>query len=182
MASVKQYDNINLKKINILKPEKINNSYFGFMNYDENKEPIYIQTPKLKSNINAVDILDSKNPHLDVTISLNDINFYDLLVKIDDTIVTMTHKNSENWFSKELPLNVIDAMPWMPEKTNDANVPANKPIQTEPDVAATAAARKADTSIFPSKPISKIPALSLNSPARAAKINGVASLTLESRI
>ena len=50
MASVKQYDNINLKKINILKPEKINNSYFGFMNYDENKEPSYIQTHKLKSN------------------------------------------------------------------------------------------------------------------------------------
>ena len=56
------------------------------MNYDENKEPIYIQTPKLKSNINAVDILDSKNPQLDVTISLNDIKFYDLLVNIDDTI------------------------------------------------------------------------------------------------
>ena len=30
------------------------------MNYDDNKEPIYIQTPKLKSNINVVDILDSK--------------------------------------------------------------------------------------------------------------------------
>ena len=31
-------------------------------------------------------------------------------MKIDDTIVTMTHKNSENWFSKELTLNVIDEM------------------------------------------------------------------------
>ena len=110
MASVKQYDNIDLKKINILKPEKINNSYFGFMNYDDNKEPIYIQTPKLKSNINVVDILDSKNPHLDVTISLNDIKFYDLLVNIDDTILTKTLENSENWFSKILPLNVIDEM------------------------------------------------------------------------
>lgn len=110
MASVKQYDNIDLKKMNILKPEKINNSYFGYINYDENKEPMYIQTPKLKCNVNVVDILENKTPQLDVTISLKDINFFDLLVNIDDTIVTRTHENSENWFSKELPLNVIDEM------------------------------------------------------------------------
>ena len=34
-------------------------------------------------------------------------------MKIDDTIVTMTHKNSENWFSKELPLNVIDEIEYV---------------------------------------------------------------------
>ena len=110
MASVKTYDCIDVNKFNYTKPEKFNNSYFGSMSYDENLEPIYIQTPKLKCKTNTKEILQSKNPYLEVIIPKNRLDFYDLILSIDDKNVKTTFNRSEEWFNKELPMEAIDEM------------------------------------------------------------------------
>ncbi len=53
-------------------------------------------------------------------------------------------------------------------------MPANRPIQTDPVIAAKAADTNAAARSLPSRPISKIPARSENSPARQTNNSGVA--------
>jgi len=90
MSSVNYYENINISNINYNKPEKINNSYFGKINYGKNEEPIYIQTPKLRCNNSAKESLNSKTPYLDLSISKKNINFYELFTNIDSNIIKKT--------------------------------------------------------------------------------------------
>ena len=110
MASVKNYDSIDVNNFNYTKPEKYNNSYFGSMSYGDNTEPIYIQTPKLKCKTNIKDILSIKTPYLEVIIPKNRLDFYDLFINIDDKNVKTTFNRSEEWFNKELPMEAIDEM------------------------------------------------------------------------
>ena len=100
MASVKTYDSIQVDKFNFKKLKKYNNSYFGPLSYDTNTEPIYIQTPKLRCKTNIKNILDNKNPYLEVIIPKNRLDFYDLFLNIDDKNVKTTFDKSEEWFGK----------------------------------------------------------------------------------
>mgnify|MGYP003324903888 CR=1 FL=1 len=59
----------------------------------------------------------------------------------------------------------------------EVNMPANKPMRADPDTNAAAPAANAEASIFPSRPISNIPALSEKSPARQANKSGMLYLT-----
>ena len=110
MTSVKTYESIQVDKFNYNKPTKYNNSYFGPLSYDENTEPIYIQTPKLKCKTNLKDIIEQKNPYLEVTIPKNRLDFYDLCLSIDDKNVKTTFEKSEDWFGKDLPMEAIEGM------------------------------------------------------------------------
>ena len=109
-TSVKNYDTIDVEKFNFTKPGKYNNSYFGAMSYGDNKEPIYIQTPKLRCKINVKDILENKQPYLEVIVPKHKLDFYDLFINIDDKHIKKTFISSEEWFGKELPLEAIDEM------------------------------------------------------------------------
>ena len=71
-----------------------------------------------------------------------------------------------------LPRASIDAKPWARAKASEAAVPAASPTQALPLASAVAADAKAAASIFPSRPMSKMPARSDQSPARQAKISG----------
>lgn len=109
-SSVKVYDTLDTKDFNYTKPEKFNNSYFGSMSYGCNCEPIYIQTPKLISKTNVKEIIENKTPYLEVIIPKNRLDFYDLFINIDDKNIKNTFSKSEEWFNKELPMEVIDEM------------------------------------------------------------------------
>ena len=82
-----------------------------------------------------------------------------------------------SWF----PLKVMEASPCRSENSMEAEIPKNSPTHTEPDTEAVAAEKNAAINIFPSNPISNIPALSLNRPARLQNSKGTASLRAESR-
>lgn len=110
MTSVNYFENVNISNFNYKKPEKVNNSYFGSMNYGKNSEPIYIQTPKLKCNCNIKEILTNKVPYLNTIVSKKNITLYDLFRNIDSNIIKTTFDNSNNWFGKELPYEIIDDM------------------------------------------------------------------------
>ena len=72
------------------------------------------------------------------------------------------------------PRSVIDASPCSNDNIIDAKIPANRPSQTDPVIAANAAETKAAAKSFPSRPISKIPARSENKPAKHTNNKGVA--------
>ena len=108
--SILKYDNIDISKINYSKPEKIGPSYFASMSYGDNLKPLLIQTGKLKC-LNAIkEIKDKKNPSLEVEIPKGKFDMYDLFLSLDDQNIKTTVKNAEEWFKKDLPLEVIDDM------------------------------------------------------------------------
>tara|TARA_B100000902_G_scaffold384231_1_gene424121 strand:- start:739 stop:1428 length:690 start_codon:yes stop_codon:yes gene_type:complete len=55
-------------------------------------------------------IKDKKNPMIDVEITDGNFDLYDFFLSIDDLNIKKTYQNSEEWFTKELPLEAIDEM------------------------------------------------------------------------
>ena len=108
--SILKYDNIDISKINYSKPEKIGPSYFASMSYGDNLKPLLIQTGKLKCLNGIKEMKDKKNPYLEVEIPKGKFDMYDFFLSLDDQNIKTTVKNAEEWFKKDLPLEVIDDM------------------------------------------------------------------------
>ena len=82
--SILKYDNIDISKVNYLKPEKIGPSYFASISYGDNLKPFLIQTPKLKCLTSIEDMKDKKNKYLEVEIPKGKFDMYDLFLSLDD--------------------------------------------------------------------------------------------------
>ncbi len=108
--SIHRYDEVDLDLINYSKPEKIGSSYFGSMSYGSNLRPIYIQTPKLKCRTNIDDIKNKKNPYLELEVQQGNYDIYDLFLNLDDKNIKTTVSHTNEWFKKDLSLEVIDDM------------------------------------------------------------------------
>jgi len=108
--TILKYDQVQLDDINYSKPEKMGTSYFGSFSFGETLQPLYIQTPKVKCNVNVSDLKDKKNPYLEIEIPKNNFDLYDLFLSIDDQNIKNTLHKSEEWFQKEIPLEAIDDM------------------------------------------------------------------------
>ena len=104
--SILKYDDINIKNINYDKPEKKGTYYYSSISYD--KQPLQIQTPKMKCMNKNDEIL--RNSNIDCESITNDFNFYDFFLSIEDRNVKETFKNNKEWFGKEIPLELIDDM------------------------------------------------------------------------
>ena len=105
--TILKYDQVKLDDINYSKPEKMGTSYFGSFSFGETLQPLYIQTPKVKCNVNVSDLKDKKNPYLEIEIPKNNFDLYDLFLSIDDQNIKNTLYKSEDWFQKEIPLEAI---------------------------------------------------------------------------
>tara|TARA_B100000035_G_C20945794_1_gene529656 strand:+ start:83 stop:922 length:840 start_codon:yes stop_codon:yes gene_type:complete len=110
MSNVIRCDDVDINKINYLKPEKNGQSYFAPINYGDTLSPLYIQTPKLICKTNISDVKDKKIPYLDLEIPTGKLNIYDFLLSLDDQNIKTTVKKSNEWFGKEIPLEAIDDM------------------------------------------------------------------------
>jgi hypothetical protein len=104
---VTRYKDLNLDKLSYSKPENQQNVYYGPMQYKEKN--LHIQTAKL--TIKEVKEDDSSNQrYLVVSVDPTDFSFYDMLVRLDDHNLASTYKFSKDWFSKELPMDVLETM------------------------------------------------------------------------
>lgn len=110
MSSIIRCDDVDVNKINYLKPEKNGQSYFAPINYGDTLSPLYIQTPKLICKTNISDVKEKKIPYLDLEIPTGKLNIYDFLLSLDDQNIKTTVKKSNEWFGKEIPLEAIDDM------------------------------------------------------------------------
>ena len=100
IMSVLKHDELDFKKINYNKPEKVGVFYYASMNYDN--QPFYLQTPKMSCKNGFQDILDSKNSLLDLEPVNMDYSFYDTLLSLDDKNVKCTFENNKDWFGKNI--------------------------------------------------------------------------------
>ena len=53
---------------------------------------------------------DGKHKYLVVETDSKDFRFYDKLVQIDDYNLDQTYQKSEQWFNKELPMDILEGM------------------------------------------------------------------------
>lgn len=103
MTEVIRYDKLNIENIQYEKPENQNNVYFGPMYCDLN--PLLIQSSRLK-----VKELNVDNKTIILETDSSDFRFYDILVKLDDNNLEQTYQKSEEWFNKELPMDILEGM------------------------------------------------------------------------
>ena len=108
--NILKYDDIDISKINYSKPEKVGPSYFGSISYGDNLKPLLLQTTKLKCLNGIKEMVDKKNPYLEVEIPKGKFDMYDFFLSLDDQNIKTTVKHSEEWFNKEVPLDAIDDM------------------------------------------------------------------------
>ena len=110
MNSVLKYEAVKNQDINYLKPEKVGSSYFGSISYGKETKPMYIQTPKLRCLTNLNDMKEKKSPYLEVEIPNGKYGLYDFFLSLDDQNIKKTVQNTQDWFGKEIPLEVLDEM------------------------------------------------------------------------
>ena len=74
MSNIIRCDDVDIRKINYVKPEKVGGSYFSSINYGDNLTPLYIQTPKLKCITNISDMQNKKAPYLEIEVPNGKLN------------------------------------------------------------------------------------------------------------
>jgi hypothetical protein len=105
MSEVTRYNKLSMDNLQFEKPENKGTVYFGNMLYDLN--PLLLQSSRLKvKEIKEID----KQKYLIIETDTSDFSFYDKLVKLDDHILEKTYQNSEEWFNKELPMDILENM------------------------------------------------------------------------
>ena len=105
MTDVYQLGSIDFTKINYKSPVKIGNYYYSAITYDGDKS-LYLETPNVYS---SQELIDCENT-LSVKISPEDFSVYDKLLELDENNVKNTTDNSEAWFKKNLPENIVRDM------------------------------------------------------------------------
>ena len=98
------FSNMDIKNIGYSNPEKIKGSYICNLNY--NNEDIYIKTPPL-TNLTDIKTIDNKSV-FELSFDESNKSFYEFLTTFDDHNILNIHKNSETWFNKEFPLDVVE--------------------------------------------------------------------------
>lgn len=103
--TILRFNELNKDKINYSFPEKTDTYYLSSIGYNDNMEPIYLQTP------NSSFSLDDEFKYIDIFLNDKDTKeFSELINELDNKNVNETHKNSEEWFNKDLPLDAIRDM------------------------------------------------------------------------
>ena len=105
MSGVTRYDKLELDGIKYDKPENTGSVYFGSISYKSS--PLLVQSSRL---IVKEIKQDDNHKYLVVTTTKDDFSFYDALVKLDDNNLEQTYQQSEEWFNKELPMDILEGM------------------------------------------------------------------------
>ena len=106
--SVFSYADIDFKKVNYVKPEKQGLIYYAPINYKN--EPMYLQSPKMICRSNGLEVIEKRNNQVDMETMNMDYSFYDFLCNLDSRNIKETFKHNQDWFNKDIPLEVIDDM------------------------------------------------------------------------
>lgn len=105
MTDIYRLDSLDYKKIIYKSPIKSGNYYYSAITYDGDK-PLYLETPNVYS---SQELINCENT-LSVKISPEDFTVYDKLLELDENNVKNTIANSESWFKKNLPEEIVRNM------------------------------------------------------------------------
>tara|TARA_B100001094_G_scaffold37020_2_gene31196 strand:+ start:1239 stop:2012 length:774 start_codon:yes stop_codon:yes gene_type:complete len=107
MTEVYKYDNIDMSKLSFSIPEKQSNIYYSNITYDN--KPLFLQTSKL-GILTKMAELNKKLPSIEYEIIGENLDFYDLFMKLDDRLIKETYNRSKEWFNQSIPLENIEDM------------------------------------------------------------------------
>ena len=107
MTEVYKYENIDISKLSFSIPEKQSNIYYSNITY-ENK-PLFLQTSKL-GILTKMTELNKKLPSIEYEIIGENLDFYDIFMKLDDRLIKETYNKSKEWFNQSIPLENIEDM------------------------------------------------------------------------
>ena len=105
MTDVYSLNSVDYNKIVYKSPVKSGNYYYSAITYDGDK-PLYLETPNVYS---SEELVNCENT-LSVKISPEDFSVYDKLLELDENNVKRTTDNSETWFKKTLPEEIVRNM------------------------------------------------------------------------
>ena len=118
--NILDFNSIDIDKLNFNKPEKIKGgSYMSLCNY--NNENIYIQSPRLTTGKGI--LKNDTRCSLDLEFDKSHWRFYEFMTNIDDHNVIQIQKNSQEWFDKEFPLDIVEDFYNTPIKIGRGNKP-----------------------------------------------------------
>ena len=110
MVSIIDYKKFDTNRLEYTEPTKVKGgSYVAAMKYrlDNNEmSDVVIQTPRLLCNTGIVKS-DSRS-YLELEFDKEHWLFYEFITDIDDHNIVITEKNSESWFQKKFPLDVVE--------------------------------------------------------------------------
>ena len=99
------YKSIKIEDIELEFPKKIKGgSYFSLASYKN--QPIYIQTPRLQC-VNGI-LKNENRCSLELLLDKSHLAFYDFMTNIDDYNILKIHENSNSWFKRDFPLDVVE--------------------------------------------------------------------------
>ena len=107
MTEVYKYDNIDISKLSFSIPEKQSNIYYSNITYENN--PLFLQTSKL-GILTKMTELNKKLPSVEYEIIGENLDFYDLFMKLDDKLIKETYNQIKEWFNQTIPLENIEDM------------------------------------------------------------------------
>ena len=108
-TGVLNYNTLEFTKILFEKPSKQKGGFYtSFIKYQQNddKIPIVVQTPKLK--LASDPIINDSRSYLDIIVDKDTPGFYEFISNLDDFNIQTAFKKSEEWFSNQFEIEVID--------------------------------------------------------------------------
>jgi len=110
MVSVLDYKKFDTNRLEYSEPSKVKGgSYVAGIKYrnDSNElQDVIIQTPRLISNTGIVK--NDTRSYLELDFDKDHWIFYEFITDIDDHNIVIVEKNSETWFQKKFPLDVVE--------------------------------------------------------------------------
>ena len=110
MVSIIDYKKFDTNRLEYTEPTKVKGgSYVAAMKYrlDNNElSDVVIQTPRLLCNTGIVK--SDTRSYLELEFDKEHWLFYEFITDIDDHNIVITEKNSESWFQKKFPLDVVE--------------------------------------------------------------------------
>lgn len=114
------FKTINISDISFSNPTKVKGgSYMSIPTYQGKK--IFIQTPRLL-NTNGIIKTDNRSS-IELDFDKSHWNFYEFITDIDDFNIIQIQKNSESWFNKEFPLDIVEEFYKSPVKVGRGKRP-----------------------------------------------------------
>ena len=125
-SDIIDFKTIDISKITFSSPTRVKGgSYMSIPTYQGKK--IYIQTPRLL-NTNGI-VKNDNRSYLELEFDKSHWSFYEFITDIDDYNIIQIQKNSENWFSKEFPLDIVEEFYKSPVKVGRGKKPPSLKIK-----------------------------------------------------
>jgi hypothetical protein len=120
VENIIDFKSIDITQISYSSPTKVKGgSYMSIPTYQGKK--IFIQTPRLLNN-NGILKTDNRSS-IELEFDKSHWNFYEFITDIDDFNIIQIQKNSETWFNKEFPLDIVEDFYKSPVKVGRGKKP-----------------------------------------------------------